>query len=202
MIIGCCSKYKECSQEGKCISQIEEIKTACYYRKNLEEGLNFYSSNRTTIERFKPDRRLYIVVNNRCFIVRKRHPKTGLSYKLKNEDIEIIENEFNEAGVNYKYNVEESECIIEGATDEDPTRSTSQVAIKIKEHEYNILNFNTWLIKVRASNQIAEYLSDKGIEANVINKGYNSNIRKFQPRVRQKKKKKEVKQEYEQLCLF
>ncbi len=39
---GCCSKFKECSQEGLCIHEDLLYATACMYRKNLESGKIFY----------------------------------------------------------------------------------------------------------------------------------------------------------------
>ncbi len=41
-VLGCCSKYRECSQAGKCI-QTDEYYKQCAYRKNLENGQIFYS---------------------------------------------------------------------------------------------------------------------------------------------------------------
>lgn len=38
----CCHLYQECSAVGKCISVRIERARACIYRKNLENGLNFY----------------------------------------------------------------------------------------------------------------------------------------------------------------
>ena len=43
--VGCCSLYRECSLEGKCISPFEEIKQECIYRVHLEAGRIFYSKN-------------------------------------------------------------------------------------------------------------------------------------------------------------
>ena len=39
---GCCSLYKKCSAEGKCLHQDILYATACMYRKNLERGNIFY----------------------------------------------------------------------------------------------------------------------------------------------------------------
>ena len=39
---GCCDKYKECSQAGKCIHNNQFYSKACWYRKNLESGKIFY----------------------------------------------------------------------------------------------------------------------------------------------------------------
>ncbi len=39
---GCCSRYKECSKEKKCVHPDLIYATACEYRKNLENGKIFY----------------------------------------------------------------------------------------------------------------------------------------------------------------
>ncbi len=43
--IGCCSRYRECSDSGKCISTNPSISMGCQYRKNLEGGHVFYGEN-------------------------------------------------------------------------------------------------------------------------------------------------------------
>ncbi len=40
--IGCCSRYKECSAQGKCLNDNPEIFLGCYYRNNLKNGKIFY----------------------------------------------------------------------------------------------------------------------------------------------------------------
>ena len=39
---GCCSRYKECSLQRKCIHENPLYSTGCAYRKNLENGKIFY----------------------------------------------------------------------------------------------------------------------------------------------------------------
>lgn len=39
---GCCSRYKECSAAEKCLHEDQMYATACMYRKNLENGKNYY----------------------------------------------------------------------------------------------------------------------------------------------------------------
>lgn len=39
---GCCGKYIECSNAGKCIHEEQFYARSCYYRKNLEKGNIFY----------------------------------------------------------------------------------------------------------------------------------------------------------------
>lgn len=38
----CCSRYKECSRQSKCIHPDKIYSTACTYRKRLKAGKNFY----------------------------------------------------------------------------------------------------------------------------------------------------------------
>lgn len=40
---GCCSKYKECSAANRCLHENQFYSKGCYYRDNLENGMNFYS---------------------------------------------------------------------------------------------------------------------------------------------------------------
>lgn len=39
---GCCSRYEECSRVEHCIHEDQLYSTSCMYRKNLENGRNFY----------------------------------------------------------------------------------------------------------------------------------------------------------------
>ena len=39
---GCCSRYKQCSQVGKCIHPDMLYATACMYKQNLDSGKVFY----------------------------------------------------------------------------------------------------------------------------------------------------------------
>lgn len=41
-LFACCSKYKECSQAGKCLHEHPYYSKGCYYRENLENGRVFY----------------------------------------------------------------------------------------------------------------------------------------------------------------
>ncbi len=41
-VFGCCSLYKKCSKEGKCIHINPFYAYACMYKKNLEAGRIFY----------------------------------------------------------------------------------------------------------------------------------------------------------------
>lgn len=38
----CCSRYQECSNEGKCVNPYPEISDQCRYRINLKHGRNFF----------------------------------------------------------------------------------------------------------------------------------------------------------------
>ncbi len=43
---GCCHLYNECSDAKKCIHANIVFSNACYYKKNLKNGLIFYGKNR------------------------------------------------------------------------------------------------------------------------------------------------------------
>lgn len=42
---GCCSKYRECSDVGKCLIAHQEYSNSCQYRNNLEKGNIFYGKS-------------------------------------------------------------------------------------------------------------------------------------------------------------
>lgn len=39
---GCCDKYKECSEKGRCVHTNAMFATACQYKRNLDSGKRFY----------------------------------------------------------------------------------------------------------------------------------------------------------------
>lgn len=41
-VFACCSSYKECSEAGHCLKENNRMYNGCKYRKNLEQGKNFY----------------------------------------------------------------------------------------------------------------------------------------------------------------
>lgn len=41
---GCCGRYKECSEKGKCVHPDLIYASACQYKKNLDKGNTFYKS--------------------------------------------------------------------------------------------------------------------------------------------------------------
>ena len=41
---GCCGRYIECSNAGKCLHEEQFYARSCYYRKNLENGKIFYGN--------------------------------------------------------------------------------------------------------------------------------------------------------------
>ena len=43
---GCCSRFTECSDAGKCINPDQIYARGCYYKKNLESGKIFYGKNK------------------------------------------------------------------------------------------------------------------------------------------------------------
>lgn len=43
---GCCHRYKECSDEKKCVNPDIMMAMACYYKRNLEAGRIFYGKNK------------------------------------------------------------------------------------------------------------------------------------------------------------
>lgn len=43
----CCSRYQQCSDEGKCVNPYPEISDQCRYKINLKHGQNFYKRDAT-----------------------------------------------------------------------------------------------------------------------------------------------------------
>ena len=46
---GCCSLFKECSAEGKCLHSNQLYSKACIYRNSLEQGKVFFKSHQQTV---------------------------------------------------------------------------------------------------------------------------------------------------------
>lgn len=42
---GCCSRFRQCSDAGRCLISEQEYSAGCSYRKNLESGRVFYGKN-------------------------------------------------------------------------------------------------------------------------------------------------------------
>lgn len=40
----CCARYKECSEQGRCIAADQDFAAGCYYKRNLLAGKNFYKN--------------------------------------------------------------------------------------------------------------------------------------------------------------
>lgn len=40
----CCSRYQECSKQGRCIATDQDFASGCYYKRNLLSGKNFYAA--------------------------------------------------------------------------------------------------------------------------------------------------------------
>ena len=41
-VFACCNDFKRCSAAGSCLHPDDRFYNGCYYRKNLEAGINFY----------------------------------------------------------------------------------------------------------------------------------------------------------------
>lgn len=44
-LISCCSRYRQCSDERKCVIPETDYAPKCIYRKNLEKGIIYYGKN-------------------------------------------------------------------------------------------------------------------------------------------------------------
>lgn len=53
---GCCSRYRQCSDVGKCLIPEENYSVNCLYRKSLESGIIFYGKNSKNFDPLVYDR--------------------------------------------------------------------------------------------------------------------------------------------------
>lgn len=48
---GCCSRYEQCSDTGRCINPMLDLAAQCGYRKNLRRGRIFYGKNKVDLSK-------------------------------------------------------------------------------------------------------------------------------------------------------
>jgi hypothetical protein len=163
-LFGCCSSYKECSDNNKCLHISEDEYKGCSYRKNLESGKIFYGKNSGKIINFSAaPTKLYVYCYNRAFIVSSKNAN-GFTYSLDQETIKKLIDFFTEKEIPYKTEILEDDCISDGK-DEDP--ANSQVIFEAFEQNFAVKNFNAWLIKNKYAAGIVKALSKREIKAKI-----------------------------------
>lgn len=165
---------------------------------------------------------LFLHCYERLFAVKARvesgRIRTGLSYDLSAEKFERLCNLFGNLEIPYKTEFIESKCYIDKPeriktvdliTGEmleiyDPSPANSRVVIEIGSDQFNISNFNTYLIKARYSEKIVKAFDAKGLVSRVELMGQYYNV-DFVPVFKEKytpPPKAEIKPKHEQISLF
>jgi hypothetical protein len=124
---------------------------------------------------------------------------SGKSYQLTQEQIELLINLFKAIEVPYSTFIVELECVLDRLT-EDRCPANSRVIFQLNNAEYSIYNFNSYLIKYKAADNIAKALNSKSIKAKAeIVSGVFNNSNKSTPVATAPKNKKP---EYRQVSIF
>lgn len=170
----CCSSYKVCSDQLRCIHTDNPEYKGCYYRTNLLNNRVFYGKNSNVsksqntfpeAKKIKADRNLYIACYRQLFAVYSRH-KNHLSYDLKAEQVEKLVTLFDRLEIPYRTKIDPLEDI-EGKIIEDDSPCNSRAVIAIDGEEFNILNFNSYLTKNFYAEKIAKAFQAKGIDSRI-----------------------------------
>jgi hypothetical protein len=147
---GCCSRYKQCSDYGYCISPYPSLKSNCiYWNKNLSRGFVFYGSN--------PGRRtgcIYLIVDNRAFAVKKLNK--NLTYDMGPDIVEKFLIKMNECQMHYSFKSDGFNCIITG-TQEEPAHY--RVVFELADHEYVVKNYNGYELTHSEANMIHNHIN-------------------------------------------
>jgi hypothetical protein len=168
---GCCGSCEKCSDALKCIDP--EHGKYCYYRQNLEAGKVFYGKNRNIGVR--EGNEIFIYCFERLFAVKMRQ-KNDLSYNLTKEQFETVKTVFEAYSIPYRLTRLDQECFIDMPDQSDPTPANSRVYFKIDDMEFNLYNYNGYLIKFWRAEKIAKSLKAKGFDVRAEIVGRYSNI--------------------------
>lgn len=145
----CCSTYVQCSDAGKCIKP-EKMNNCSYWKRNLSQGRNFYSTKPKTKER---NSYLYLINDGRAF--RISASSNNYSYPLSQGCIEYLSRELKALNIEYTLTYQEYTCEITG-TPQDP--AYYRVIFKIGEYAYNVKNFNGFELTEKEAQAIANIL--------------------------------------------
>jgi len=151
---------------------------------------------------------LYLHCYERLFAVKARvesgRDRTGLSYDLSAEKFERLCDLFGNLEIPYMTELLEDKCFIDRPEKLDLSPANSRVVIEIGDEQFNISNYNTYLIKSQYSEKIAKAFKAKGLISRVELMGqyYNVDVvplfkEEYAPTI-----KTEIKSKYEQVSLF
>jgi hypothetical protein len=167
MALSCCSSYEQCSKAGTCINKnsdlYKEFYSECNYSKVLESGRNFYYKPEKVQEvKIVPEKEIFLYCFNRIFRICRRN-KVGLSYIVKPDKVQELEDVFVENDIPYVTEKESFLCVDESGFPE----AKSRVWIEVNDEKYNILNYNSLLITEENAKRIARAFEIKGIVAGI-----------------------------------
>ncbi len=178
----CCSSFRKCSDTLECVHKNNSLFDGCTYRKKLEAGVVFYGKNCNIIgpirngvilpsqiitkEKGKDHVKaeVYLTCYKKPFKVLRR--SNALSYRLDEEHSKIIIDVFIMKDIPFKTSLDMFEEL-PGDDVEVTGPCNSRVVFKIKETEYHILNFNSYLIHNWYAEKINKAFKTKGIESRV-----------------------------------
>lgn len=171
-IFGCCSSYKVCSEQGKCIHLSNPGYSGCQYRKNLEAGRNFYSSNKSfkvvKISEKKQSRELYITCYRQLFQVFSKDNKHWYSRKLDTDTDTVTELSelFDKHKIPYRHKQDPIEEL-EGDILELSGPSNRRVIFEYSGNEYTVYNQGCYLMHDYIAESIKKAFANKGIKSRV-----------------------------------
>jgi hypothetical protein len=161
---GCCSHFKECSQEEVCMYPFDLDYEGCIYAKNLAIGKNFYA-NKNKKKEFPREKRIFLDCFDRNFKIGRRG-SNGFSYPLTDEEYYIVNTAFKDNEIPHKEEMDICKCVMEG-DEMEPANSKVVFTLLGCDKEFVIGNFNQCLILKRYSDGIERALISKGISARV-----------------------------------
>ncbi len=207
-IFGCCSSYVECSDALKCLHEDDVIYRGCQYKINLFQGRIFYGKNAFKFKKIKPkqDYNIYLYCYKRLFSVKSRNKNT-YSYNLNSTQFESIKEKFQELEIPFKLELVEDECFLDSPERLNPEPANSRVVITINNEEFNILNYNSYLIKSNYAEKISTAFNLKGLESRIELLGKYSNEVRINHnteyiKTSKPEKAEDKKTEYVQMSIF
>lgn len=196
-IFGCCSSYTGCSNQRKCLHQDQEYSGCQYrrnleagrifygtmrgftkkesedYENSLSKlftptGDNFFDSNNAASEALRNKFReyeLYLICYNQPFAIKQR--RRDLSYPITEEQQQTLIEIFQILSIPHSTTVEFDDYTpVENPIEPDEA-CDSRVMFQFGEQEFNILNFNCYLIPERIAKKIAGAFEKKGFKSRV-----------------------------------
>lgn len=103
---------------------------------------------------------LYLFCYNRLFKITERN-KIGFSYNLEQEDIQKLIEIFEKKEIPYTTKLKKENCVVNG----NGERCNTRIVIEIENKQYNISNYNSYLIRYSVANKISKAFNRKEIKA-------------------------------------